>query len=68
MTSWPDSPEPVEARRSPAPLAAEGGVRSIVEPSADWIVALDDLMAVVEAFCPGWPERRVFGPMHDLRL
>jgi hypothetical protein len=30
--------------------------------------ALDDLMVVVEAVCPQWPERRPFERTGDMRL
>lgn len=40
----------------------------IPAPCADREAVLDDLMAVVEALCPTWPERPPFGPMPDLRL
>ena len=49
-------------------LRANGGVREVVEPAADGFVALDDLMAVIEALCPTWPPRENFGSMRDLRL
>jgi hypothetical protein len=41
------------------PIAAEGGLeRRANDPrSADPYAALDDLMVVVEALCPKWPER-----------
>lgn len=39
-------------------------IRAIPGPFA----ALDDLMVVVEALCPRWPEREGFGPMRNLRL
>lgn len=68
MTSSPVSPDDDGARLSSAPLAEGGGVRIPVAPVTDWFTALDDLMAVVEAFCPSWPDRGTFGPMHDLRL
>ncbi len=68
MTSSPVSPDDEGTRPISAPLAAGGGVRIVVAPATDWFTALDDLMAVVEAFCPTWPEREACGPMHDLRL
>lgn len=41
-------------------LAAEGGVSASRESSRDPYEVLDDLMAVVEALCPVWPERPTF--------
>lgn len=55
--------------RPPIALAAEGGAPATATvASRDPYEALDDLMAVVEALCPSWPERPGFGPMRDLRL
>ena len=42
------------------PLLAEGGVTEPIPPAADPFAALDDLMKVVEALCPRWPEREPF--------
>ncbi len=41
-------------------LAADGGMQMPAVPVDDPIRALDDLMAVVEALCPIWPERVSF--------
>lgn len=68
MRSSQGSPDVGMSLASSAPLAADGGVRSVVEPATDWFTVLDDLMGVVEALCPTWPGRGNFGPMHDLRL
>jgi hypothetical protein len=43
-------------------------VHTSTETGTDWFAALDDLMTVVEALCPRWPDRDNFGPMPDLRL
>ena len=42
------------------PFAADGGVEAPSPPAADPYLALDDLMAAVEALCPVWPERECF--------
>lgn len=34
----------------------------------DPYAALDDLMCVIEALCPIWPPRPIFGPASDLKL
>ncbi len=41
-------------------LAGDGGVKIIPISRRDPYEALDDLMAVVEALCPGWPARELF--------
>lgn len=41
---------------SDAPLAAEGGI-VIAPDEREPFQALDELMAVVEALCPRWPDR-----------
>lgn len=43
-----------------APLAASGGVVVIPRSEREPYEALDDLMSVVEAFCPIWPLRGTF--------
>ncbi len=43
-----------------APFAASAGVQSPVPLEGDPYAALDDLMVVVEALCPEWPERPPF--------
>jgi hypothetical protein len=42
------------------PLLGEGGLSKPVPAAADPFMALDDLMQVVEALCPKWPEREPF--------
>lgn len=42
------------------PFAAGGGTNRASQPRRDPFEALDDLMAVVEALCPVWPERPTF--------
>jgi hypothetical protein len=41
-------------------FAAEGGIPIEVASVSDPYTALDDLMYVVEALCPVWPERGTF--------
>ncbi len=48
------------SNRQEPPLAAGGGMRMPQVRTDDPIRALDDLMAVVEALCPIWPERVSF--------
>lgn len=43
-----------------APLAADGGLTRPAIRVEDPFRALDDLMAVVEALCPTWPQRGPF--------
>ncbi len=43
-----------------APLSGSGGVTVSVNAEREPYEALDDLMCVVEAFCPVWPERGIF--------
>jgi hypothetical protein len=40
-----------------SPLSASGGVDTVAASDRDPYEALDDLMVVVEAFCPIWPSR-----------
>jgi hypothetical protein len=42
-----------------APLAGGGGVLNTGHSERDPYEAFDDLMSVVEAFCPTWPQRKV---------
>jgi hypothetical protein len=42
------------------PLTSTGGVSSEPAHPRDPFEALDDLMQVVEALCPAWPNRDVF--------
>lgn len=44
------------------PFVAEGGLPAPTVPQRDPFLALDDLMAVVEALSPIWPQR---DPMVD---
>lgn len=42
------------------PFASDGGIKAPVVPDEDPYRTLDDLMVVVEALCPTWPERGIF--------
>lgn len=47
-------------RNSPhQPIAGSGGLASKVRGERDPYEDLDDLMTVVEALCPTWPERPI---------
>lgn len=48
------------AKSAEAPLAGDGGLPAPAYGGEDPYRTLDDLMAVVEALCPVWPERDVF--------
>jgi hypothetical protein len=41
-------------------IANDSGIKPSVVPDDDPYRTLDDLMVVVEALCPVWPERGVF--------
>jgi hypothetical protein len=49
-------------------LAAEGGVATAVSDERNPFEALDDLMHVVEALCPEWPERPPFPESAQFKL
>lgn len=42
------------------PLSSDGGVTSTATDTRDPFEVLDDLMQVIEALCPTWPEREIF--------
>ncbi len=48
------------ARSTEAPLAADAGLDAAPSVPDDHYQALDDLMVVVEALCPVWPQRPPF--------
>jgi hypothetical protein len=56
------------AKSTEQPFAAEGGVGRVPKRQEDPFRALDDLMAVVEALCPVWPEREPFDGKGEMRL
>lgn len=60
MSSFERPPEP--------PLAGGSGVYRSLPPQKDPYRTLDDLMAVVEALCPTWPERATFVGAGKMRL
>jgi hypothetical protein len=60
MSSSERLPEP--------PFAASAGIKSAALRPEDWLRALDDLMVVVEALCPQWPEREPFTRTGTMRL
>jgi hypothetical protein len=47
-------------KRAEQPFANEGGIDVPVEKPDDPYRALDELMVVVEALCPVWPQRETF--------
>lgn len=51
-----------EGLAAEAPLCAGGGLRTPAGDLYDPYEALDQLMVVVEALCPQWPERPAFPP------
>jgi len=55
-------------KRAEPPIAAEGGVRSPLDPHGDPYRALDDLMAAVEVLCPRWPGREACGNERTMLL
>lgn len=50
------------------PIAAEGGVVAPVADVQDPFETLDNLMFVVEALCPTWPQRETFSSTGQMRL
>jgi hypothetical protein len=43
------------------PIAADGGIAHVPAVAGrDPFEALDDLMTVIEALCPVWPDREIF--------
>lgn len=49
-------------------LAADGGVTDPIADDRNPFEALDDLMQVVEALCPEWPEREPFPETAQFKL
>lgn len=49
-------------------FASGGGIAAPVNSDRDPFEILDDLMAVVEALCPTWPQRGTFEAADGLRL
>ncbi|MBS0420986.1 MAG: hypothetical protein JSR66_24965 [Proteobacteria bacterium] len=50
------------------PLASEGGVKTAPNEAGDPFSQLDDLMQVVEALCPTYPQRDTFKGVGGFRL
>jgi hypothetical protein len=50
------------------PLSADGGLSVPQLDTRDPFEVLDDLMQVIEALCPTWPERGTFSPMSVFKL
>ena len=55
-------------RHPDPPFAAAGGIPGPSPRPEDWLRALDDLMVVVEALCPRWPEREPFADAGTMLL
>lgn len=47
-------------KQTEPPFVADGGLPYAPSGSTDPFAALDELMRVVEALCPEWPERPPF--------
>lgn len=56
------------AKSNDASLAADGGLQSPPVSTDEPFHALDDLMAVVEALSPRWPERDHFVTAGKMKL
>jgi hypothetical protein len=63
MSSSVNSPDPDQH-----PLAAAGGIATAPSQVKDPFAELDDLMVVIEALCPTWPQRELFTTTGDWRL
>jgi hypothetical protein len=50
------------------PFAAEGGLASSPVASPDPYRQLDELLDLIEIFCPVWPARETFAGYRDWRL
>ena len=61
-------PDPHHGRRTRDIIAAEEGVTTPNESNRDPYERLDDLMVVVEALCPKYPEREPFTGTEVFRL
>ena len=68
MNSSPMHAEPDGSAAPRIVLVAGGGVPATAPCHRDPFEALDDLVVVVEALCPTWPEREICGSMPDMRL
>jgi hypothetical protein len=59
---------PADPVRDDPVLVAGAGLPAPPSRATDPFAELDDLMVVIEALCPVWPERPLMGPMRDMRL
>ena len=50
------------------PLSDDGGINSPPSDMRDPFEALDDLMQVIEALCPTWPDRELFPETESFKL
>ena len=57
--STPSTESPLSAQAA-HPFVSKGGVAAAPQSDRDPFEVLDDLMVVVEALCPQWPQRDVF--------
>lgn len=57
-----------EAGREEPVLVGAGGLPRQDLPASDPFADLDDLMVVIEALSPTWPDRPRIGSMTDMRL
>jgi hypothetical protein len=54
--------------QQPHPLASEGGISESPADSRGPFEVLDDLMLVIEALCPTYPERDTFADSATFKL
>ncbi len=54
--------------QQPHPLASEGGINESQADSRGPFEVLDDLMLVIEALCPTYPERDTFADSAAFKL
>jgi hypothetical protein len=62
------SKPPDPATETDFPIAEHAGFEGPIPDHRDPYEILDDMMAVVEALCPEYPEREVFRAEGDWRL
>jgi hypothetical protein len=49
-------------------LSGDGGISSPPSDTRDPFEVLDDLMQVIEALCPTWPDRELFPKDESFKL
>jgi hypothetical protein len=54
--------------QKPHPLVSEGGINETPADSRGPFEVLDDLMQVIEALCPTYPERDTFADAATFKL